>query len=133
MHRLGDVLDALFTEVIEGVGEPVADMIAHRARDAKAAGLRQRLQPRRNIDAVAVDVAAVGDHVAEIDPDAKGNAFVLGHLRVAVRHRPLDLGGAAHRIDDARKFHQHPVAGGLDDATVMLRDFRVDQLAAVRL
>jgi len=25
--------------------------------------------------------------------------------------------------DDARKFHQHAVAGGLDDAAVMLGDF----------
>ncbi len=108
-------------------------MIAHRARDADAARLRQCLQPRGDVDTVAVNVAAVGDDVAEIDPDPKGNALVLGHLGVAVRHRPLDLDGAAHRIDDARKFHQHAVAGGLDDAPVMLPDFRVDELAAMRL
>jgi hypothetical protein len=102
-------------------------------RDIQSAGLGQCLEPRRNVDAVAVDVVAVGDHVAEIDPDPKGNALVLGHLRAAVRHRPLDLDGAAHRIDDARKFHKHAVAGGFDDPPVMLPDLRVDELATMRL
>src|ERR1700730_13512517 len=132
VHPLRDVFDILFPEVVETVGEPVADMIAHRARDAEPSRLRQCLQPRGDVDAVAVNVAAVSDDVAEIDPDAKGNAFVLGHLRAAVRHCPLDLDGAAHRIDDAGKFHQHPVAGGLDDAPVMLPDLRVDERAAMR-
>ena len=115
------------------IGEPVADVIADRARDADAAGLRQCLQPRCDVDAVTVDVAAIGDEVAEIDPDPKGDAFVFRHLGIALEHRPLDLDGATHRIDDAREFDQHAVAGGLDDAAVMLADFRVDKLAAMRL
>ena len=36
------------------------------------------------------------------------------------------------RIDDAGEFHQHAVAGGLDDAAVVLGDAGVDQFAAVR-
>ena len=47
-------------------------------------------------------------------------------------HRLLHRDRAAHRIDDAGKFHQQAVAGGLDDAAAMLGDFRVDQLAAQR-
>jgi hypothetical protein len=39
---------------------------------------------------------------------------------------------AAHRIDDAREFHQHAVAGGLDDAAMMFTDFRIEELAAQR-
>src|SRR5712671_6551655 len=31
------------------------------------------------------------------------------------------------------KFHQHAVTGGLDDAAVMLGDFRIEELAAQRL
>ena len=45
----------------------------------------------------------------------------------------VDLDGAMHRVDDAGKFHQHAIAGGLDDATVIFRDFWVDELAAMRL
>jgi hypothetical protein len=37
---------------------------------------------------------------------------------------------ASDRVDDVRKPHQHAVAGGLDDAAVVLGDFRVDELAA---
>jgi hypothetical protein len=133
VYRPGDVLDALFTEVIEGIGEPVADMVADRARDADAAGLRQCLQSRRDVDAVAVDVVAIGDDIAEVDPDAKRDAFVLGRRSVAVDHRALDLGGTSDCIEDAQEFHQHAVAGGLDDAPVMLPDFRIDKLATMRL
>ena len=39
---------------------------------------------------------------------------------------------ASDRVDDVRKPHQHAVAGGLDDAAVVLGDFRVDELAAQR-
>ena len=70
-HRPGDVLDALLAHVLERVRQPVADLVAHRAGDADAAGLGQRLQPRRDIDAVAEDVVVLGDDVAEIDADAK--------------------------------------------------------------
>jgi hypothetical protein len=36
--------------------------------------------------------------------------------------------GAAHRVDDAGEFRQYAVAGGLDDAAVMLADLRIDEL-----
>jgi hypothetical protein len=39
----------------------------------------------------------------------------------------------AHCVDDARKFRQQAVAGGLDDAAVMLGDLRIDELPAMRL
>ena len=58
--------------------------------------------------------------------------LILGDTGIAVDHRPLDLDRAADRIDDARKFHQHAVAGGLDDAAAMLPDLRIDELAAMR-
>jgi hypothetical protein len=34
---------------------------------------------------------------------------------------------------DAREFHQHAVARGLDDAPAVFRDFRIHHLAAMRL
>ena len=47
-------------------------------------------------------------------------------------HRLLHRDRAARRIDDARKFHQHAVAGRLDDAAVLLGDLRIEELAAQR-
>jgi hypothetical protein len=50
-----------------------------------------------------------------------------------IDHRALQFGSTAHRVDDAREFDQHSVAGRLDDASGMLADLRVDELAAMRL
>jgi hypothetical protein len=132
-NRPRDVLDALLPHVLEGVREPVADMVADGARDADAARRRQPFQPHRDVDALAVDVVAVGDHVAEIDPDAKPQAALLGEIQIAVGHRALNFGRTAHRIDHARKFRQHAVAGGLDDPAVMLADLRIEQFDEMRL
>jgi hypothetical protein len=44
----------------------------------------------------------------------------------------LHLDRAAHRIDDARKFNQQAVAGGLGDPTMVLGDLRIDELPAQR-
>ena len=54
-------------------------------------------------------------------------------LGVPLGHRLLHRDRAAHRIDDAGKFHQQPVAGGLDDAALVLGDLRIEKLAAQRL
>ena len=108
-------------------------MVANGARDADAARRRQPLQPHRDVDAIAVDVAATDDDVAEIDPDAKAQALLLGEVHIAFRHRALDFAGTTNSVDDAGKFRQHTVAGGLDDPAVMLADLRIDQFAQMRL
>ena len=103
-----------------------------RARDADPARFGQRFEPRRDVDAIAQNVAILGDHVAEIDADAIADAPVVVEIPLAVEHAALHLGGAAHRIDDAGEFRQQPVAGGLDDAALMFADFGVDPVAAMR-
>ena len=55
--RPADVLDLPLAEILVADLEPVADLIAHRRRYADAAGLGDRLEARRDIDAVAEDVA----------------------------------------------------------------------------
>jgi hypothetical protein len=65
-------------------------------------------------------------------PTRNSDATVCADASVPLRHRLLHCDGAAHCIDDARKFHQHPVAGGLDDAAVVLGDLRIDELMAQR-
>src|SRR5271167_3734760 len=99
-HRARDVLDALLPHIFERVGELVADLVADHTRDADATRLRQCLQPRRDVHPVAEDVVAIDDHVAEIDPDAEGDAPVRGYLDIAVEHCPLHLDRTANRVDD---------------------------------
>jgi hypothetical protein len=52
--------------------------------------------------------------VAEIDSDAKSQAALLGEIQIAIGHCALNFAGTAHRVDHAREFRQHPVAGSLD-------------------
>jgi hypothetical protein len=101
--------------------------------ETQTAGCGQPLQPHRDVDAVAVNVAAVGDHVAEIEPDAKPQPALFGEIEIAVGHGALDLGGTAHRIDDTLKFRKHTVAGGLDDPSAVLADLRIDPFDEMRL
>jgi len=60
-------------------------------------------------------------------------AALLREIQIAVGHRALNFARTTHRIDDAGEFCQHAVAGGLDDAAVMLADLRIHQLDEVRL
>src|SRR5262249_39430839 len=53
-------------------------------------------------------------------------------IGVADRHFALHIDRAAHRIDDAGKFDEQPVARGLDDAAAMFLDLGVAELAADR-
>ena len=98
-----------------------------------AAGVGERLQPGGNIDAVAIDIVGIADDVADIDADAEFNALFRGHPDIAVDHTALDVDGAAYGVDHADEFHQHPVAGGLDDSATVLGDLGIDQFLAMRL
>ena len=95
-------------------------------------GSAKRLQARREVDAVAEDVALLDDHVAEIDADAEADLPLAGDVGVAFGHAPLHLGRALDGVDDARELHQHAVAGGLDDPAFFLGDGRIDQLEPMR-
>jgi hypothetical protein len=80
-------------------------------RHPRRSGRRRRrlLFGRFPLRAVAEIVTLVDHDVADIDPMQRATAgFALGHLA-------LELDGAARRIDYARKFNQHAVAGRLDD------------------
>jgi hypothetical protein len=77
-----------------------------------------------------VDVAVLDNHVARIDADAELDALVFRDSGVARRHALLHGERAGDRFDNAGKLCEDSVAGGLDDAALVLGDLRVDQLAA---
>ncbi len=94
--------------------------------------MRQGLDAGCDVDAVAVEVVALDDHIAEIDADAQLDAVVRFDANVPLGHRLQHRDCATHCIDDAPKLHQQAVAGGLDDATAVLGDLRIEKLAAQR-
>src|SRR5207302_796457 len=66
-----DVLDLMRSDVDEVYPDLAAHLIVRRLGNADAAGLGQRFQPRRDVDAVAEDIIARDDDVADVDADAK--------------------------------------------------------------
>ena len=131
-HWPGNVLEQLLAEILKDKGQAVAHLVMDRIGDEHPAGISQGFDPGGDVDAVAIEVVALDDHVAEIDADAQFDAAVRFDPGVPLGHRLLHFDRAAHRIDDARKFHQQAVPGGLDDAAVVLGDLRIEKLAAQR-
>ena len=116
---MGDVLDLTLAEVLIREVDLVADLVVNATRDADAAGLRDGLQPGRDIHSVAEDIVVLDHHIAEIEANAKGHAAILGQGLIETGDFVLDFDGAAHSLDSARKLGQDTVPGGADDAAVV--------------
>ena len=91
-----------------------AYVLVRRARNGHPAGFRDAFQPRRNIDAVAKNILALDQHVAEVDADPVEDALRLESALVAGRHLLLHRQGALDRCDHGREFNEHPVARGFE-------------------
>jgi hypothetical protein len=128
----GNVFDLPLAQILNDKGQPVADVVVDRIGDEHPAGIGEGFDPRGDVDAVAIEVVTLDDDVAEIYADAQLDAIVRLDAGVPRGHPLLHFDRAAHRIDDAGKFHQQAVTGGFDDAAVMLGDFRIEELAAQR-
>src|SRR5258708_13925774 len=105
------------TEILERVWQFIPDLLVDRLRDADPVRLRQSFEPRGDIDAVAVDVLGLGNHVAEVDADAQTDALVLYDIEIAAAHRALHLDRAGHRRHPAAELHQPPLPRLLDIAS----------------
>src|SRR5437870_8434198 len=125
--RCFDVLEASFAHIFKGEVETFTDMIAHRLRNGNATDGRNALEPSRQVDAIAEDVAFLDNNVAEVNSDAEFDACVRG-TGVACPHGRLNVDRTSDGAHDAGKFNQHSIAGKFEDASIVLADFRVDQI-----
>ncbi len=132
-HPLGDVLDLLLAEVLVAEAEDALDLLVDGPGDADPARFGQALEAGRHVHAVAVDVLALDDDLAEIDADAEVDLAVVRDTGVARGHRLLNLDGRLDGLGDAVELGQESVAGGLDDAAAVFLDLRVDEFVAQRL
>ena len=129
LDRLGDVLQALRSELAHRDAESVAHRTLHGFGDADAAWLGERLNARRDVDAVALHIGlAAEQHLAEVDADAKRDRLVV----VALPHRlvaefALDRDRELQRLSGAFEQGEDAVAGHVLDVTVVVADQRADQ------
>ena len=99
-------------------------------RETDSAGCRDPLETRGYVDAVAHQIAvALLNDIAQVDANAKFDATLRRQPGVALDEAILHFDRAAHGVDHATEFDETPVAGPLDDATVMRIDRRIDQIA----
>jgi hypothetical protein len=130
MHWLGDVLELLRAGIGEGSSDAAPGMLAHRRRDADPAGLGERLQPCRNIDCVAEEIAVPHHHIAQMNPDAKQHAPVGRQSLVRLANSLLDRQCTGKPVGDTRELGQHRVPRRVGDAAAIFRDPRRSDLPA---
>jgi hypothetical protein len=124
---VGNVFDFLLAEVMELGLHAIAHLTECVIGERDAARLGQRFEPRRDIDAVSIDIVPLGDDVAEVHPHAEFELFVcLGRRRDLPGQRAFD------GVDDACELGQVPVAHPLDDAAPVLGDRGIDDPALIR-
>jgi hypothetical protein len=96
-----DVLEFFRAEILEVEIDPVDDLIVDDPRYVDRSGLGQRLEPSRDVDAVAEHIPALEDDVTEVDADAHVDAPLVRHRPVHLRGRIAYSGCATHGFDDA--------------------------------
>ena len=79
--RRRDILERPLAEIVIVERQLAADLVVHFPRHDDAAGLRDLLEARGDVDAVAVDVAAFDHDVAQIDADAERDAAIVPACR----------------------------------------------------
>ncbi|MBB2691215.1 UNVERIFIED_ORG: hypothetical protein GGI63_002390 [Rhizobium esperanzae] len=92
-------------------------------------GVRGCLQARGDVDAVAVDIFAFDNHVAEIDADTKEHAPICRAAGVETGKFVLGVDRRSHRLDHAREIGDQPIAPGVDDTAAMAFDQPPHRLA----
>ena len=106
-----DILEASLPKVDTGFVQFVSNLTAGILGQANPAEPNNLLDPRSDIDAIARQTAVgLFDHIAQMNADAKFDATVLRHARVALDHRVLYFDRAVHRDDHAAKRDDRAVA-----------------------
>jgi hypothetical protein len=121
-----DVLDPPFSQALEREARMPEQLLANGLGNIYPARFRQSFEPRRDIDAVAVNVVFIDDDIARIDPDAQFELTVTVGGRVG--QAALDLDSAAHRVDGTVELHEEPVALAAGEPAPISGDRRFDQM-----
>ena len=108
-HGPRDVLELVLPEIDDGLIESRLHLPISVVGKTDPARLGDAFQSRRDIDAVAHQIAvALLDHVAEMNADPELDAAIRRQAGVALDHAVLDLDGAAHGVDDATELNDAP-------------------------
>src|SRR5215472_5258030 len=128
-HWPGDVFDLLFAQIMKRKRKPAAYVIVNSIGQEHPAWLGQSLNSRSDIDAIPVQIVVFDDHVTQIDPNPEVNTIIHLDAGVPSIYCLLDLDRTPHSIDDTGKFDQQAIPCGLDDPSMVLGDFGINEFA----
>jgi hypothetical protein len=80
------------------------ELVAHAPGDVGFPGFREAFQTSRDIDAIAVYVAIIGDHIAGIDADAESYLVIAIGLTIPLGNAVLYIERATYCVGRAVKF-----------------------------
>ena len=101
------------------------------ARNQDAACWRFPFQPRRHVDAVAIEVVAIDDQVAQVQAHAEHKSGASRLVDVGLGHGLLKLDSGAQRINGAGELDQGTVTSQLDQATSVFGQHGIEVFRAV--
>src|SRR6516225_1326706 len=110
-HRVNDVFEGLSAKIFESKVKLTSDLIVDFPGDEYAAGVRNRLQPRRDVDTIAIHASIVKNHVTLVDPDPELHPSCRIGSSVALGHGLLDCERALHGAEYAGELGEDAVAG----------------------
>ena len=130
-NRVGNILELPRTEIADGKIKPPFDLTIGVLGQADRAWLADAFEPRRDVDAVAHEIAiTLLDDIAEMNADPELDATLRRQPGIALGHAALHLDCAAHGVDDAAEFNNRAVASPLNGAAVVSGDGRINEIAA---
>src|SRR5216683_1167263 len=125
-HWPSNVLHFLLASILVAQRELVSYLLIDSTGDADAAGVGEALEARGDVDAVAVDLLAIDHHVAKVDADAEFHPAVGWQFFALGPERGLNFDRALDRVHDTRELGEDAIARGVDEASMVLLDERID-------
>ncbi len=117
----------MFPDVLESDIDLAANLPVGVIGNADAAWLGDSLKPRCDVDTIAKNIVVVDDDVADVNANAKFDPEFRRYADVLFSHLSLNLRRTAYGVDGTGKLDQRAIAGGIDDATAVGGDRRIDQ------
>ena len=71
LQSLGSLVDTVFACILESSFDLAHDLVVTNLTQRDAAWFGQTLKPGRDIDAIAVDISFVDNHVTRVDANAE--------------------------------------------------------------
>ena len=127
-HRRIEVFEVAITEVFTGGVEAGGELVAHVGTDHRFTRPGQRYQPRRQVDAGAINIDAIRPCFGDIQPGAHHDAFFFRAAAIVDREQLMNFARSGNRVAHRIKANQQAVAQALDQLATMARQHDIAHL-----